>query len=295
MPRAIALMRVSTDVQDVARQRTDIEHLTRKYELGIIRTLELVGVSGTAVLDNAQIQQLLADLSRPEVDGIAVSALDRLFRVKHFKDMGILDRFKDLRKTIWSVREGLVEPWTDEGYDKCFLAASRGGAEIRELRRRSMEQKEVYRSEGKHVNGDATLPRGIAYDKATGKWSYLEPDCSRVARMFPLFLDDWSLNKIAAEVGGGWTHKGVTDALRNRIWAFGERVYPANSRREEPLVVKVIDKPLISPQQSGKSSKRQARFAIETLAGDDTQGAVSTLRDAPLSVRGTLLYQDPQP
>ena len=88
----------------------------------------------------------------------------------------------------------------------------------------------------------------MAYDKKTETWSYVEPDCSRVARMFPLFLDDWSLNKIAAEVGGGWTHKGVTDALRNRIWAFGERVYPANSRREEPLVVKVIDKPLISPQ-----------------------------------------------
>ena len=139
MPRAIALLRVSTDVQDVARQRTDIERLRRKYDLGIIRTLELVGVSGTGVLDNAQHRQVLADL--PQVDGVAVSALDRLFRVKHFKDMGILDQFKDLRKAIWSVREGLVEPWTDEGYDKCFLAAGRGGSEVRELLRRSIETK----------------------------------------------------------------------------------------------------------------------------------------------------------
>jgi len=63
--RIIALLRVSTDAQDVARQRADLERLKAKFGLSVNRVLELVGVSRTATLDNAQIQQLLADLERP--------------------------------------------------------------------------------------------------------------------------------------------------------------------------------------------------------------------------------------
>jgi hypothetical protein len=245
--RVIAVLRASSDSQDVRRQHGDIARVARAHNLEVIRTLELVGVSGTAVLDNSQIQHVLADLERPEVDGVALSALDRLFRPKRYGHFAILDRFCDQRKKIWSAREGEVDPLTDEGYDKCISAGGRAGAEWRELRRRTMQGKEVLRTEGRHVNGDVTLPRGVAYDKHTGKWSYREPDAARVARMFRLVLQGYSLHRIA-EVVGGWTHMGVMHALRNPIYGLGTRVYPADGQRQEPLIVKVIDQPLVSTE-----------------------------------------------
>jgi DNA invertase Pin-like site-specific DNA recombinase len=243
--RVIGLLRVSTDSQDVARQRADLTRVRKKYDLEIIRTLELVGVSGTATLTNEEVQRVLADLERPDVDGISISAIDRLFRPKRYGHFGILDRFADCHKAIWSAREGFVDPSTDEGYDKCISAGGRAGAEWRELRRRTMDGKEALRREGRHVNGAVSLPRGIAYDKATGQWSHQEPDCSRVARMYTLLLAGDSYHTIAAKVGGGWTFQGVRFTLRNRIWAFGTRTYPADERREEACTVKVIDTPLV--------------------------------------------------
>jgi DNA invertase Pin-like site-specific DNA recombinase len=185
--KVINLLRVSTDQQDVARQRADLARLQKKCELETVRALELVGVSGTATLTNQDVQRVLSDLGRADVDGIAVSALDRLFRPgKRYGQFAILDRFVDEGKAIWSAREGFVDPATDEGYDKCMSAGTRAGAEWRELRRRTLGGKEALRREGRHVNRHATLPRGVNFDKATGQWSYKEPDCSRAARMFPL-------------------------------------------------------------------------------------------------------------
>jgi DNA invertase Pin-like site-specific DNA recombinase len=159
--RVIELLRVSTDAQDVARQRADLARLAKKFVLETMRTLELIGVSGTATLTNADVQRVLMDLQRPDVDGIAVSALDRLFRPgKHYGQFAILDRFVDEGKVIWSLREGFIDPSTDEGYDKCISAGGRAGAEWRELRRRTMGGKERLRQEGRNVNGDATLSRG---------------------------------------------------------------------------------------------------------------------------------------
>jgi DNA invertase Pin-like site-specific DNA recombinase len=133
----IELLRVSTDHQDVARQRAENDYVKQKYGLHVVRTLELIGVSGTATLDDAQVQQVLADLASPGVDGILISSMDRLFRPKEYRHFSILDRFTKEGKKIWSAREGEVDPASDEGYDKCITAGGRAGAEWRDLRRRS--------------------------------------------------------------------------------------------------------------------------------------------------------------
>ena len=97
--RAIALIRVSTNKQDIARQRTDIEKLMKWYDLDIIRTLELVRVSGTATLDDKQVLQVLREVEQSGVDGLAASAVDRLARPQEGKHYGIVDGFKHARKT----------------------------------------------------------------------------------------------------------------------------------------------------------------------------------------------------
>lgn len=56
---------------------------------------------------------MLADLKRSGIDGVAVSAPDRLFRLHKFADIGILNDFEDSDKLIWSAREGALDPRTD--------------------------------------------------------------------------------------------------------------------------------------------------------------------------------------
>ena len=152
------------------------------------------------------------------------------------------------------------------------------GGEWRTLRDRTCDGKEELRSQGKHANGDICLPRGVAYDKATETWSYQEPDCTRVVRMCELFLKGDSYKTIAAKVGACWTYGGVRHTLRNPIWAYGTRVYPANRYREEAYDVKVIDEPLISVatwaavqaefdrrKTKWRKTKQPARFLLSSL------------------------------
>ena len=51
-PNVIALLRVSTDAQDVARQHAELESMRAKFGITVGRVLELVGVSGTATLED---------------------------------------------------------------------------------------------------------------------------------------------------------------------------------------------------------------------------------------------------
>jgi DNA invertase Pin-like site-specific DNA recombinase len=144
-PRVLALLRVSTDKQDVQRQRRDLQRLTERYGLVIERTLEPHGVSGTKTLDNLEVQQLLDHLDDSAIDGLAVSSIDRLLRPKRFQTFGVFDRFVDLKKVIWSCAEGYADPATDEGYDTCIGAASRAGSEWRRLTQRIRDGKEERR------------------------------------------------------------------------------------------------------------------------------------------------------
>jgi DNA invertase Pin-like site-specific DNA recombinase len=243
---ALALIRVSTDSQDLSRQKTDIERLKTRYNLNIIRTLSLHGVSGTSTLDNQQVQQLLREMQQSGIDGLACSAVDRVFRPKRYASFAILDAFADAQKLLWTKREGVLHPWMDEDFDRCVDAGARAGSEWRELRRRSRDGKEERRARGLCPDVGVCMPRGVAFDKATGKWSYQEPDASRVVKMCELILKGQSYHSVAAAVGGGFSYQTVRHTLRNRIWAFGERSYKPVGDRTEALTVKVIEQPLMS-------------------------------------------------
>ncbi len=277
--RAIALLRISSKAQDVARQRTHIAWLKKHFGLEIVETIELDGVSGRKVLQNPRFLQILDDLRhRPDIDGLVISAIDRFFRTDRYDDTKCFQPLADARKLIWSKAEGEVAPWTPEGFGVCMTAALKSGAEWRTLRDRTMDGKEELRAEGKHVNGDSTLPRGVRYDRITETWSYLEPDCSRVVRMCELALAGDSYHTIADKVGHGWTYRGVRGTLRNPIWAYGVRVYPANEHREEARTVKVIDQPLIPVstwelvqkeldrrKDTWRKTKKAPRFLLSSL------------------------------
>lgn len=248
--RVIEIIRVSSNHQDVRRQRTDLARNREKFGLEVVRTLELVGQSGTTVLTNKQIQQVLADLKNEEVDGVSCAAIDRLFRPKSFDDFTLLGHFQRQHKSIWSTREGFVDPSTDQGYKTAADAAVEAEHERRRLLQRTWDGKEELRKEGLSGNGRTTIPRGAHFDRATGKWSYVAPDCQDVANMFRWKNAGDSYHTIADDrLGGRWSFEGVRRTLHNPIW-IGLRQYPAKGRREEAFTRRVIDqdKQLISDE-----------------------------------------------
>jgi DNA invertase Pin-like site-specific DNA recombinase len=205
-------------------------------------------------LNDPDMQQVLRDLERADVSGVCVSALDRLFRPNFYSDFAILDFFQRTGKRIWSSKEGLLDPGSDAGFMMSLFGGAQAALEWRELRRRTTQGKQEFRLRGGCPDAGVCIPRGVTFDRNPdketrranpGTWRYCEPDASRVKRMFELILQGKSYHSIAREVGGGWSHQGIKSALRNRIW-LGERVYPAKDGRGEPLVVKVISKPLVS-------------------------------------------------
>jgi Resolvase, N terminal domain len=99
--QVIALLRVSTDTQDLARQRADLKRVIASHDLQLIRTEEVGGVSGRHVQQDPQFQGIFRDLERADVAGVAISALDRLFRLDFYGEFGILDHFR-LNKKLFA-------------------------------------------------------------------------------------------------------------------------------------------------------------------------------------------------
>ena len=129
----------------------------------------MIGVSGTATLDNEQVQKILAELQDPNIQGIAISSLDRLFRPgKRWSQWAILDYFADANKVIYSHREGLIDPNTDEGYEKCLSAGGRAGAEWRILKQRTADGKMEKAQEGYLPYGNARYGYNVVGRKQTG-------------------------------------------------------------------------------------------------------------------------------
>ena len=244
MRTALGLIRVSTDGQDVARQRADLKKLARQYGIDIVRVLELVGVSGTATLNNEQVQQVLREVQQPGIDGLACSAVDRLARPKRGADYAIATAFEDAKKTIWTVRDGYMEMWTDEGWERFMTALTRAGSEWREIRRRSLDGKLQKKLEGRHVNGNQTLPYGLRFDKRTG-WSYDEAALAKIAEGYRLVFEDrHSKNEICRRVGWG---RGGWRTLMNPSWR-GVRAYPATAD-QDAFEVPLPLKPLLTRDQ----------------------------------------------
>src|SRR6516225_9101266 len=67
--QAIAILRVSTALQDMERQRRDITTAAKVHDLDIVRTLELPDLSGTKMLHDPEVRRVLDSLAKPGVDG----------------------------------------------------------------------------------------------------------------------------------------------------------------------------------------------------------------------------------
>jgi DNA invertase Pin-like site-specific DNA recombinase len=280
--KAIALIRVSTDHQDTMRQHVDVESVARRFDLEIMRKVELGGVSGTKTNESQEVQDILAELaSNPNVDGVIASHIDRVVRVNLPGDLRIFDPFQIHKKRLWTVTHGEIDFSSDIGFMAVLFGGGQAGLELRELKRRTIGARERKRQQGDRAGG--RIPRGIRFQKGNhttkGQWSYAEPEFSRVKRAYELLFDGLNYTQTANRVGGGWTHETVHDTLRNPIWK-GMRVYPAGAMREVPLEVRIDIEPLLTSERWQQAQEIMLRLK----KGGAKPGSVSR------ALLGKLLY-----
>jgi DNA invertase Pin-like site-specific DNA recombinase len=237
-------LRVSSDGQDLERQRRDVATAARVHNLEITRTLELPDLSGTKMLTNPEVRRVLADLSRSDIAGVVVSAIDRLVRPGELGDLGIFDAFQHTKKLIWTPGQE-IDLTTHTGFLTSGIMGVIAGFERQMILARTSAGREICRQRGGNPCGSVVLPRGVSYSKSAG-WAYEEPYASHVRKAYDLLFERRSWHDIADRIGGTFTHNGIRESLMNPIWK-GVRRYTKN--REEPLELKVLDPPLISPER----------------------------------------------
>jgi hypothetical protein len=247
--RVIGLIRISTSQQDVARQKSDLKRLANQYHLEYVRILELYGVSGTATLKNEQVQQVLREIEEAGIDGLAASAIDRLARPAEGKDYAILDGFKRNKKILYTKDEGELQLWIPAVWAEAMNCLTRGYLELCKIRNRCLDGKAEKRAEGRSVSGDHTVPDGLHFDRASGLWSYTEPEYTRVKQAYQLLFEDrHALAEIERRVG--WKPNRAR-TLRNAVWK-GLRSCPATAdwpASEVPLPLAPGLQPLLTADQ----------------------------------------------
>lgn len=277
MKRAIELIRVSTEGQaasdraGIPAQRAANARTARAHGLTIIRTIEIVDVSGAAILFAPEIRELLALMEDPQVHGVVTYAFSRLMRPENYADYALLQSFVDTR-TILYLPEGPIDFASKAGRLMGTMQAAYAGVQRIEFLENSWNAKEEKRRAGKFPSARVCLPRGVDYDDVQG-WRYT-PEAERIREAYGLLLSGETSLSVLANVLGV-TIAGARSLLRNPIYSgwrvIDKRRDPSSSavmrkkdgrqgdRRkmkraaEDVIRVRVIDEPLISEYEFARA------------------------------------------
>lgn len=267
--RVIQLLRVSTVGQaddshaSIPSQRTINQRTAQQYGLTIVRTIEMAGVSGTAVLLAPEMREMIRLMAAPEIHGVVAREFSRLMRPENYADYALLQVFVDT-STVLYLPDGPIDFSSNDGRLMGTLKASIAGNVRREMLKAAWESREEKRRKGELAQSRVCLPFGVDNEKT--RWWYT-PDAERIKEAFRLVLSgETSYFEIGKKVGiephslaymlknpiySGWR---VIDKKRD-MSAAGK--YPvANGRQgdrrkiqrapEEVIRVQVIDDPLVS-------------------------------------------------
>jgi site-specific DNA recombinase len=274
----VGLIRVSTadqardDRAGIARQRRVIEDTIQRKNLRCRRIYEIQDCSGTDVLRNPDIQEILRIVSNGGV-GLVLADLDRLFRPSEPSDYKILQVFKDSGSIIFS---GDTE-YDLANKDSALFANIRSaisGYELQLIKERAHGAKEAKRRAGKCPTNELTLPLGLSFDRQTEKWSWNER-ARDVIEIFRSFLEDTTTNY--SELGRRFnlTSATIRNILSRPLYSSGDRTisqkrgekrisrtgkaYRAKVNRapEEVINAKIVD-PIIPIEQFNLAQQRIA-------------------------------------
>jgi len=287
--RVVALVRVSTEGQaaegrmGLQAQREAVTRIIEDHQLDLVDTIELHH-SGAKMLDLPRFLALLDQVEHGELYGVVVTDADRLMRPESLTDYRILEAFRASdTKIITStgVRDLAVDRLP------VMLQAEFAAYEREAIRRRTQRAKELLRKDGRKPEGGG-LPRGVAYDHRSGKWSYVEPGAAQVRAAFDLALAG---ETCYAEISRrtGIPASTVPAVLQHPLYAGRYEVrcrYQGRERvpraPEDVIVCNVLDPPLVSANDFERAQQilRQRR----TRPGPRPRGL-----DAPATYAGHLV------
>src|SRR5207249_5440574 len=107
MKKVIELIRVSTEGQaaldraSIPAQRAVNRRTCDQYALVIVKTIEILDVSGTSVLLAPETKQLVQMMQSPEISGVVAREFSRLMRPENFGDYALLQAFVDSAATLY--------------------------------------------------------------------------------------------------------------------------------------------------------------------------------------------------
>ena len=139
MKNVIELIRVSTEGQasedraGIPAQRDANHRTARAYGLTIVKSIEIVDVSGAAVLSSPQMQELLRMMESPEIHGVVAKEFSRLMRPEKFTDYALLQQFIDTG-TVLYLPDGPIDLASKSGRLLGTIRAALAGAQARPAR-----------------------------------------------------------------------------------------------------------------------------------------------------------------
>jgi len=266
--KAVEFLRVSTQEQGgddragLPRQKEANALTVQKHDLTIIKSVQIVDVSGTSVIHTPEIKDLINMMHSGQIQGVVVADWDRLIRLDNFNDFALLQHFKETGTMIF-LPDQVIDLNTQSGFLIGGFQSIISGNELTQIKKRMLDAKEVKRKNGEHPNCDITLPLGVAYDRENKRFYYTE-EAQKVKILFHMFCNEGIKNYCELERQTGIKHRTLVNLLKNEIYIGfrtytekrgAEKVIKPDGRQsdrkkvkrapDEIIKVKVINEPLI--------------------------------------------------
>lgn len=187
----IEFIRVSTleqaddDREGLPRQKNANSRTIKINNLNVIKSIELVDVSGASVDQTPEFHELMQLVKDGTAKGIVVSEWDRLLRMNNFIQLAFLDIFKKYNIKVYTSTR--VIDLNEDGSD--FLTVFESifaGKERTRIKKRIHDSKELKRKNGEHPNNHKSLPLGVSYSKER-RYEYND-DSYKIKLLFELFV-----------------------------------------------------------------------------------------------------------
>ncbi len=203
MRRVLELIRVSTESQaadsraSIPAQREVNRRTAQAYGLQIVKTIEIIDVSGAAVLLSPGMQELIKLIDDPEIGGVVTREFSRLMRPENFADYALLQAFADSNTELF-LPDGPLNFGSKNGRLMGAIRAAMAGVERSEILERIWSAKESKRRAGGFAQSWKCLPYGVTFNE---KWSYT-PEAENVREAFRLLLTgELTYSDIGRQVG----------------------------------------------------------------------------------------------
>ncbi|WP_026207808.1 recombinase family protein [Butyricimonas synergistica] len=270
MKKAITYIRVSTKMQDVARQRMKIQEYCDRNNYEIVQEIVDYGISGARADQEGYIK--LQSLTDKDGEILVISELSRLSReetlitvntiqniIYHGLDVVFLDDASKYYKANQALN--LIELIT------LLVSADKNAKERIEIKRKNQEGKQAILSNNPYAMVDGNIPFGFqAIYNPNGRrpkkiLEENEQEVEHIKKVYELILSGYSLGEVARYFNNrNITFRGffVTRQLLGRLIKHsiykGVRERKLKFDREEASIISVNIKPIITPEDFDRAN-----------------------------------------